>query len=274
MRIPCVLVVGRCVREDECKPTVPRLRTVPVRETRTSVPAKNPRQVIYNMDPDFWHERWKTNQIGFHQGEINPWLVQHWPDLALPAGGHILVPLCGKSRDMFWLLEQGYAVTGIEISPIAVEAFFAENRLDPVITRERRCTRWQADTLEILCGDFFALERCDIGTVDGFYDRAALIALPTEMRLRYVQQLSALLDRHVRGLLLTVEYRQSEMEGPPFSVSDGEVLRLFSDVCTARRLRRADVLQSQPRFRERGLTAMTETAWRVECATREDAVAQ
>jgi thiopurine S-methyltransferase len=226
------------------------------------------------MDPDFWHERWRTNQIGFHQGEINAWLVQHWPALALPAGGHILVPLCGKSRDMFWLLGQGFAVTGVEISSIAVEAFFAENRLDPVITRESRCTRWQADTLEILCGDFFALERGDIRAVDGFYDRAALIALPPGMRPRYVQHLSALLDRHARGLLLTVEYRQSEMEGPPFSVGDPEVLQLFSDVCTARRLSRADVLQSQPRFRERGLTAMTETAWRVECVAREGAIAQ
>jgi thiopurine S-methyltransferase len=78
------------------------------------------------MDPDFWHERWKTNQIGFHQGEINHCLVRYWPSLGLKTGGRVLVPLCGKSRDMFWLLEQGFAVTGIEISPIAVEAFFAE----------------------------------------------------------------------------------------------------------------------------------------------------
>jgi thiopurine S-methyltransferase len=216
------------------------------------------------MDPDFWHERWKSNQIGFHQGEINPSLVRYWPSLAPAASGRILVPLCGKSRDMFWLHEQGFAVTGIEISPIAVEAFFTENRLEPVIIRESRCTRWQAEALEILCGDFFALERRDIGAVDGVYDRAALIALPATMRLRYVEQLAGLLDRGVRGLLLTVEYNPSEMEGPPFSVSDEEVLRLFSGAWTARQLSRTDILQSQPRFRERGLTRMSETAWRME----------
>jgi thiopurine S-methyltransferase len=224
------------------------------------------------MDPDFWHERWKTNQIGFHQGEINPWLVRHWPSLALPAGRRVLVPLCGKSRDMFWLLEQGFAVTGIEISPIAVEAFFAENRLGPVITRESRCTRWRTEALEILCGDFFELEPVDIGVVDGVYDRAALIALPPPMRPRYVNHLSALVDRHARGLLLTVEYIQSEMAGPPFSVGDEEVLRLFSGLCAVRQLDRTDVLPPQPRFRERGLTRMNETAWRVEYGAHESGI--
>jgi len=220
------------------------------------------------MDPDFWHERWKTNQIGFHQGDINPYLVRYWPSLALRPGGRVLVPLCGKSRDMFWLLQQGFSVTGIEISPIAVEAFFAENRLDPVLARESRCTRWRAEALEILCGDFFGLERGDIGTVDGVYDRAALIALPPATRPRYIDHLCGLLDRHVRGLLLTVDYDQTEMEGPPFSVSDAEVLRLFTGVCGVRQLSRTDILQSQPRFRERGVTRMSETAWRVECGAQ------
>ena len=150
------------------------------------------------MDPDFWHERWKTNQIGFHQGDVNPYLVQYWPSLTLNKGGRVLVPLCGKSRDMFWLLEQGFNVVGIEISPIAVESFFLENRLTPEITRETCCIRWKTEALEILCGDFFGLERNDIGTCQGVYDRAALIALPPAMRPRYVNHLSALLDRHAK----------------------------------------------------------------------------
>jgi thiopurine S-methyltransferase len=220
------------------------------------------------MDPDFWHERWRTNQIGFHQGEINPCLVRYWPSLGLGEGGQVLVPLCGKSRDMFWLLEQGFAVTGVEISPIAVEAFFSENRLDPVVTREAHCTRWKTRALDILCGDFFELDRADIGTCNGVYDRAALIALPTAMRTRYVDHLSGLLDRHVRGLLLSLEYNQSEMEGPPFSVSDAEVSRLFADACTVRQLSRTDILQSQPRFMERGLTRLSEQAWRLEWTGR------
>lgn len=216
------------------------------------------------MDPDFWHERWKTNQIGFHQGDINSYLVRYWPSLELNEGGRVLVPLCGKSRDMFWLLEQGFAVVGVEISPIAVEAFFAENRLTPGITREARFIRWKTEALEILCGDFFELKRGDIGSCDGVYDRAALIALPPAMRPRYANHLSTLLGRHVRGLLLTMDYNQAEMEGPPFSVSDAEVSRLFAGACTVQQLSRTDILRSQPRFMERGLTRLSEQAWRVE----------
>jgi thiopurine S-methyltransferase len=216
------------------------------------------------MDPDFWHERWRTNQIGFHQGDVNSFLVRYWKSLALNEGGRILVPLCGKSRDMFWLLEQGYAVVGVEISPLAVEAFFAENRLTPVIIREARGVRWKTKDLEILCGDFFELERGDIGVCQGVYDRAALIALPPPMRARYVKHLSTLLERHVRGLLLTMDYNQSEMDGPPFSVSDAEVSRLFADTCTVQQLSSTDILHSQPRFLERGLTRLSEQAWRME----------
>ncbi len=216
------------------------------------------------MDPDFWHERWKTNQIGFHQSDINPYLVRYWPSLAPNRGERVLVPLCGKSRDMFWLLEQGFAVVGVEISPIAVEAFFAENRLTPVVTREDRYIRWRIEALEILCGDFFELGRGDIGNCRGMYDRAALIALPPEMRPRYVNHLSTVLDRHARGLLLTLDYDQSEMGGPPFSVSDAEVTELFTDACTVQQLCRTDILRSQPRFMERGLTRLSEQAWRLE----------
>ena len=216
------------------------------------------------MEHAFWLERWEQNQIGFHQGEINHCLVRYWPSLGLKTGGRVLVPLCGKSRDMFWLLEQGFAVTGVEISSLAVEAFFAENRLTPVISREPRCVRWKTATLEILCGDFFELERGDIGICQGVYDRAALIALPPAMRARYVNHLSNLLEQQVRGLLLTMDYNQSEMEGPPFSVSDEEVLRLFADTCTVQQLSRTDILHSQPRFLERGLTRLSEQAWRMD----------
>jgi thiopurine S-methyltransferase len=216
------------------------------------------------MDPDFWHERWKTNQIGFHQGDINPYLIRYWPSLGLNAGARVFVPLCGKSRDMFWLLQQGYSVVGVEISPIAVESFFAENRLTPGATRESRFIRWRIDALEILCADFFELEKGDIGNCQGVYDRAALIALPPDMRPRYVDHLSTLLDPHATGLLVTLEYNQSEMGGPPFSVSDAEVSRLFAETYSVRLLCQTDILKSKARFKEQGLTRLSEQAWRVE----------
>jgi thiopurine S-methyltransferase len=224
-------------------------------------------EVIYTMDPEFWHERWKTNQIGFHQGDINPYLGRYWPSLELARGDRVFVPLCGKSRDMFWLLEQGFEVVGVEISPIAVESFFVENRLTPFVSREARHLRWKVEALEILCGDFFDLQPGDIGVCRGVYDRAALIALPPEMRPRYVEHLSTLLDTLANGLLISLEYHQSEMAGPPFSVSDAELIRLFSRAYTVQQLCRTDILRSQPRFKERGLTWLSEQVWRV---TREE----
>ena len=215
------------------------------------------------MDPHFWHERWETGQIGFHQDDINPYLVRYWPSLGRSRGERVFVPLCGKSRDMFWLLEQGFEVVGVEISPIAVESFFAEHRLSPLVSREASHLRWKIDTLEILCGDFFELQRSDIGNCRGLYDRAALIALPYEMRPRYVDHLSSLLNPHAGGLLISLEYDQARMSGPPFSVSDAEVLRLFGETYTVQQLSRTDILHSQPKFMERGLTRLSEQAWHI-----------
>ncbi|MDH3526723.1 MAG: thiopurine S-methyltransferase [Gammaproteobacteria bacterium] len=215
------------------------------------------------MHPDFWHERWQANQIGFHQDEINPYLVRYWPGLATDTSGRVLVPLCGKSRDMIWLLDQGYSVLGVEISPIAVEAFFAEYNMTPTVRREAHCSRWAFDGLELLCGDFFALDRRDIGEVAAVYDRAALIALPPDMRPRYADQLASLLGKTTTGLLITLEYKQDEMNGPPFSVSDAEVEQLYGDRYTIERLCSSDVLEANQRFREQGVTRLTEQAFRL-----------
>ncbi len=215
------------------------------------------------MDPDFWHERWQARQIGFHQDEINPYLVRYWPELKPDAGGRVLVPLCGKSRDLIWLLDQGHSVVGIEVSPIAVEAFFAENNMAPTVTREAHFSRWTFDNLELLCGDFFALDRPDIGEIVAVYDRAALIALPADMRPRYASQLAGLSGDASTALLVTLEYRQDEMNGPPFSVGDAEVQQLFGARYTVERLCSTDVLEANQRFREQGVTRLDEKAFRL-----------
>jgi thiopurine S-methyltransferase len=215
------------------------------------------------MNPDFWHQRWQANQIGFHQDEINPYLVRYWPELKNDPVERVLVPLCGKTRDMIWLRDQGFSVVGIEVSPIAVEAFFAENNLTPVVSRGAHCSRWEIDGLELLCGDFFALDRRDIGKVTAVYDRAALIALPPEMRPRYTEHLADLVADAATGLLVTLEYRQDEMSGPPFSVSKAEVQKLFGGRYTIERLCSTDVLEANPRFREQGVTRLAEQAFRL-----------
>ena len=40
----------------------------------------------FTMHPDFWHQRWADNQIGFHQPAPTPLLLKHWPSLGVPAG--------------------------------------------------------------------------------------------------------------------------------------------------------------------------------------------
>ena len=213
------------------------------------------------MDTDFWHERWQAGQIGFHQQEINPYLTRYWPALILPAGARILAPLCGKSRDMTWLLQQDYQVIGVEISRIAVETFFAENNLIPVIHQEDGFVRFSSTGIELLCGDFFALTKDDIGNIDGVYDRAALIALPASLRQRYATHLSSLINTGCDCLLITLDYNQLEMTGPPFAVSADEVARLFGQHFRIESFCSNDVLETHPRFREAGLARLSEHAY-------------
>lgn len=215
------------------------------------------------MDPAFWLERWQQNQIGFHQAEINAHLQDFWGVLALPHGSSVFVPLCGKSRDMLWLRAQGHPVLGVEISPIAVNDFFRENGLVPQRRHEGAFERCTADGLEILCGDFFALTSGELAAVAGVYDRASLIALPAEMRARYARHLQHILPAAAEILLITVEYPQAQMDGPPFCVHQAEVEQLYRERYAVTVLYAKDVLAENARFRERGLSALVEKVYRL-----------
>ena len=213
------------------------------------------------MDTQFWLERWETSQTGFHQHEVNSHLLRYWPKLGLEPGSRILVPLCGKSIDMLWLEAQGYRIIGIELSRIAAESFFTENGLTPEIHKEKHCTRYVHENTELVCGDFFNLTPEDIGQVDAFYDRAALIALTPAQRSGYADHLAQLLDRDTQGLLITLDYNQLEMSGPPFAVSHEEVSRLFEPGCAVKHLFHFDALEDNVRFKERGVTELAEHAY-------------
>ena len=215
------------------------------------------------MDKDFWHARWQTEQIGFHQNEINPYLVRYWPALQLEPQSRVFVPLCGKTRDMIWLLDRGHSVVGNEISQLAVEAFFADNSLTAEIRQEAGFTRWSCDRIEILCGDFFDLTATDIGRIDALYDRAALIALTPAQRTRYAARIMQLLQPQTPGLLVTLDYEQQKMEGPPFAVSAEAVNQLYREEFSIEQLAHTDVLEAQPRFREKGLNTMSESVYRL-----------
>lgn len=206
------------------------------------------------MEDDYWISRWKQGEIGFHQDEVNPYLRQYWDTLHVAHGDKVFVPLCGKSRDMIWLHEQGHAVLGIELSEFAVHTFFKENDLVPQYVIRGQFNHYEADGITILQGNFFELGQADLKDVRAVYDRASMVALPPEMRKRYVHHLATILPSATKILLITFDYPQSEMAGPPYAVSPEEVQALYHDHAEIQLLAKLDVLEQNQRFRERGLS--------------------
>ncbi len=174
------------------------------------------------MQHEFWHNRWQSNQIGFHLGEANPLLVKYFPTLNLQQGACVFMPLCGKSLDIHWLLAQGVCVVGVELSQIAVDALFADLNLTPALTKIGDLTRYSAKNIDIFNGDFFALNAQILGKVDAVYDRAALVALPFEMRKTYTIHLATITQISPQ-LMISFDYEQSQIDGPPFSVNAAEI---------------------------------------------------
>jgi thiopurine S-methyltransferase len=216
------------------------------------------------MTPEFWKQRWQRGEIGWHSDEINRHLAEHWPDLGVPADSTVLVPLCGKSLDLLWLAGRGHRVLGVELSGLAVEAFFAENGLIPVVDDMGPFRRYSAEEIVLLAGDFFALEPAQVASVGAVYDRASLIALPPGMRPAYAARLTALLPAGVRSLLITLDYDQSAMDGPPFSVGPGEVAALFGDHFDIDPIGEHDVLGDSPKFAARGVDRLGEHVYRLQ----------
>ena len=214
------------------------------------------------MEPEFWHKRWSSNQIGFHLPEVNPYLQRFWPQLGLAQGSRVLVPLCGKTLDLLWLAHQGYSVLGVELSEKATVDFFLEHQLEPRVSEEGAFKVFRAGGIEIRCGDFFALGAQEVAGCTALYDRAALIALPVSMRERYAAHLQNILPECV-GLLITLDYDQAQMPGPPFSVGDDEVRRLLGDAWRLEVLQEQDVLGESWKFLQAGVTRLDERVYRI-----------
>ncbi len=209
------------------------------------------------MEASFWHAKWEKSEIAFHLDEFNPLLVDHFGALSLPAASRVFVPLCGKTRDILWLLQSGYRVVGVELSRMAVEQLFAEMELQPTISQVGAMTRFAVEDIDIYCGDIFDLTAGELGQVDAVYDRAALVALPADMRLRYAEHLVAITGR-ARQLLVAYDYDQSLQNGPPFSVCAEEVHRLYDPHYELALLASVDVAGGL-----RGKCAATEHVWRL-----------
>lgn len=174
------------------------------------------------MDAEFWHQKWAEQDIGFDQSKPNKHLIQFHSKLALKTDAHVFVPLCGKTIDIAWLLEQGHRVSGVELSETAVKELFDNLSLQPSITETGSLKKYHADHLTVYVGDLFDLTQVMLGSIEATYDRAALVALPPEMRIRYTQHLR-LITESAQQLLLTFNYDQEAMAGPPHSIPPDEV---------------------------------------------------
>ncbi|HOY24825.1 MAG TPA: thiopurine S-methyltransferase [Cellvibrio sp.] len=174
------------------------------------------------MEPNFWHKKWQDSDIGFHNSDANPLLVKHFYALGLAPNSRVFLPLCGKTLDIHWLLAQGYQVIGAELSPLAIGQLFEELGVMPEITQLESLQHYSAPNIDIFVGDIFNLTNNLIGEVDAIYDRAALVALPFEMRMQYTSHLKAI-THYAKQLLICFEYDQSQLAGPPFSISNEEI---------------------------------------------------
>ena len=213
------------------------------------------------MNTEFWLENWKRNKIGFHQQEINSHLVSFWQQLNVVPDCSVFVPLCGKSLDLLWLHQQGHSVLGIEISELAIHDFFIENALNYSRLEQDDFHLWESERLLIWQGDFFNLTASQIRDVAGVFDRASLVALPIELRQKYAHHIKNILPDNAKILLVTFEYDQSKMDGPPFSVSETEVNQLYLDHYEIKLLFKQDMLENFPQFRNQGLNSLQEKVY-------------
>ncbi len=211
------------------------------------------------MQAEFWHKRWAEGRTGFHLDEVNPMLLEYFDRLAADTASSIFVPLSGKSVDLSWLAQRVATVIGNELSEQAVRQFFSHVGVEPQRQPGSQLEWWHSANINIACGDFFQLTAEDLAAVDLAYDRAALIALPGDMRLNYAAHMTNLLGPNSRMLLITLEYDQTKMEGPPFAVDEAEVHALYADNFDIELLGSQDVMEA--RFRDRGLSAMQEKAY-------------
>ena len=215
------------------------------------------------MQPDFWLDRWRTAQIGFHQAAVDRHLQAYWPRLMVPANSRVFVPLCGKSLDLLWLRDQGHWVSGVELSALALESFLAEHG----IPARRRVLSgfdvYEADGFTLFCGDYFQLTPALLGNVSAVYDRAALISWAPAARESYVEHLTFLTRPGCETLLIAVEYPPEQMQGPPFPLTRDSIENLYASRHSIEELGRHEILELEPRLRARGLTELREVCYRM-----------
>jgi len=207
------------------------------------------------MEASFWHQKWERGEIAFHQSQANPLLAAHFNELNLIKGSRVFLPLCGKTLDIAWLLARGYRVVGAELSEIAIDELFQSLNLKPQVAKVGALIHYSAKDIDIYVGDIFDLSAPTLGQANAIYDRAALVALPAELRMKYVTHLMSI-TKTAPQLLIAYEYDQSLIDGPPFSISAEEIEQRYGASYSLTALETRDVEGGM-----KGKAAAMETVW-------------
>jgi thiopurine S-methyltransferase len=206
------------------------------------------------MELSYWISRWNKEKTGFHMQNGYPGLEKYWPAIDIPSGSTVMVPLCGKSLDMMWLSKKVDLVIGVEISQKAVGQFFKDNQLDVKRYKYAGFNVYRSGNIEIWCGDFIKLPENKIPDISLIYDKASLTALPQSMRRKYADKMKSFIQNDTKLLLHLFDYPQEEMNGPPFSITPGEVQNLYSEKLRVTLLEKNQLsLNDYQKFMKRGL---------------------
>jgi len=211
---------------------------------------------------NIWESRWQENRIGFHLNEVNPNLMQFSKELLQYNPDRVFVPLCGKTLDLCWLSKKTKKVIGVELVKKAVNNFFIENKISYFLKREANLQKYSSKSIDIYLGDFFNLNPEVTSLFKAIYDRASLVAIKKNERRKYVDHLISFLGPVGRILLITLEYNQNKMMGPPYSVTTEEIESLFSQFYSIKLLDTRDIIDDH--FRSKGLTQLLEHVFLIE----------
>lgn len=207
------------------------------------------------MELSYWQSRWRKNNIGWHMDQVYPPLKKYWPEMELQKGSTVLVPLCGKSLDIKWLIEQGYYVIGVEISALAIRELLQLLGGEFSKRQKGAFTVFSSQNAELWQGDFLKMKAHFLPTINAVYDKAAIIALPPEQRKTYSEIVKNIISSNTQMLLNCFEYKQEEMDGPPFAVFRSELEQHYGELFSIRLLQEQSLFEQLQQFQLRGLSS-------------------
>ena len=208
-----------------------------------------------------WELRWQEGRIGFHLPQVNTYLRRFSSYLLKSEAEKVFVPLCGKTLDLPWLANRTKKVVGVEIVSQAVEEFYVENEISYSIQSAGKLTLFKNDSINIYQGDFFDLTQEETGSFEAIYDRGSIVAIARPERKKYVEHLLSFLALGGRLLIITLEYEQKQMNGPPFSIDEAEIEMLFSQYGRLELLETCDILDE--RLSNKGLDGILERVYQL-----------